>query len=85
MEYTTEITGIDELLKQYAPESRFSVRFDQTLFGNNWKALKDTRCIWCGNRLKLTQKGLYICKSVKHKKSFVIKKELFDEVITNII
>ena len=60
---------------------RFTIRYDQTLFGSNWNALLETRCPWCANRLKLSQKGLYICSGVKHKKSFVIKEELFKDIV----
>ena len=49
----------------------------QTLFGMDWKMLEKKRCVWCGNKLKLMMKQpKYYCSSPKHKKTFIVKKEV---------
>lgn len=53
-----------------------------TLFGNDWKALKDQRCPLCARKLvKILKSGAYICKSVQHKKQFFISAVKYAEVM----
>ena len=57
--------------------SRFKVVESDTLFDlekdEMFRILKAERCLKCGNKLKFMRNGkLAFCRSVKHKKSFII-------------
>ncbi len=61
-----KLTFVDDFMK------RFTLYHADTLFPPNWDALKDNRCILCGNRLKFPKaKVMAYCASKKHKR-FVI-------------
>lgn len=43
--------------------------------------LKQNRCLWCGNKLRFMQNGkMAFCKSVKHKKRFIISIEKLNKI-----
>lgn len=58
-----------------------TIRYQSGLFPPDWKMLLKGRCPVCMCCLHLTEKGLYICKGKKHRKTFVIKKDMFDQVV----
>jgi hypothetical protein len=71
---------ISELLGEEYLE-RFKVYHQATLFEPFWDALLLDRCPLCGSKLKkMKTKPLYYCKSIKHKRSFLIKQERLSEV-----
>lgn len=72
---------ISELLgKKYL--EKFKVFYPITLFPPNWNALLKNHCPICGNKLKIARVNkIAYCRSVKHKKPFVISIERLREVI----
>lgn len=45
-----------------------------TLFGTDWSLTERGLCGWCGNKLKVTLKGVQYCRGAKHpQKTFVLK------------
>lgn len=67
--------NIEEYLK------RFKVYHNATLFDPNWKALKESRCPLCGNKLKIPlYKKIVFCNSKKHK-TFVIDKKRLNYIV----
>lgn len=71
---------IKELLgKEYL--DKFKIIYSSILFEPNWEALKLNRCPLCGNKLKFPRnKEIGFCRSVKHKKSFVISNKRLKEI-----
>ena len=62
--------------------NNFKVVYPCTLFEPVWENLKVNRCPLCGNKLKFPfNKKIVICTSVKHRKSFVIRKERFEFIL----
>lgn len=62
---------------------RLKVQYPDTLFPPDWKALTQTRCPLCGCKLYQLRNTNWLCKSVKHKRRFVIKDNLFKEIVEN--
>lgn len=61
--------------------SRFKVFHPQTLFEPTWENLKENRCPLCSNKLKFPLKGgMVMCRSNKHGKPFIIKKETLNKL-----
>ena len=65
--------------------NRFKVYQADTLFDIDQKEmfflLKENRCLKCGNKLKFMRNGkLAYCRSVKHKKSFIIGIEKLNKI-----
>lgn len=57
----------------------------QTLLPPSWDNLRLTRCPFCGNRLSfMTARNMYLCKSKKHKKSFVIGREKLNRLFPQV-
>lgn len=60
---------------------KFKVFHEQTLFPPNWDALKENRCPLCSCLLKFPyNRSVAICRSKKHKKSFIIKLNILDKI-----
>lgn len=64
---------------------RFKVYESPLLFDIDQKemfaTLKQNRCLICGNKLKFMRNGkMAFCKSVKHKKSFIISVEKLNKI-----
>ncbi len=61
-------TNILNRFKVYESPLLFDIEQDEF-----YNSLKQNRCIYCGNKLKFMQNGkMAYCKSVKHKKPFLI-------------
>jgi len=58
---------------------RLEVRYADTLFPPQWENLKEQRCPLCSCKLYLSRRGVYFCKSVKHKR-FVIREKTYKEL-----
>ena len=70
----SELINTEEYLK------RFTVRFPDTLFPPNFKALKEQKCPLCGCKIYLMLNGKgYVCRSKKHKR-FYITSEVYKKL-----
>lgn len=59
--------NVDEYMK------RFKVFSPSTLFDPDLSLLKESRCILCANKLKITRDGKRAyCSSIKHKQRFIV-------------
>ena len=62
--------------KVYQSDLLFDIEKDEMFF-----LLKENRCLKCGNKLKFMRNGkLAYCRSVKHKKSFIISIEKLNKI-----
>lgn len=64
------------------------IEYADTLFGLDWDNLLHGRCPLCSCKLHQVRPldyGPWICKSVKHKKRFVIKNETYQQLCKEIL
>lgn len=69
----------EEYKKQYL--ERMRVFNSQTLFPPNWPALLLFKCPLCGNKLKLSRRGVYLCNGKKHGEQFIITKKRMEAIL----
>lgn len=74
------MNNISTLFDKESFLKKFTVHKPQTLFELEAKdiveAMKQKRCLLCGNKLKFPLKGKYaMCTSKKHAKPFLVLKE----------
>jgi hypothetical protein len=63
-------------------EKRFKLLPNETLFGLDWKNLTKTSCPVCGCKLHYSRnKNLYICRSITHRRKFVIKRPDLERIV----
>ena len=78
MEYKTQEIG--DFLQDF--KRRFKLTLPETLFGLDWKNLTKTCCPVCGCKLNYSfNKDMYICRSVRHRRKFVIKKPDLERIV----
>lgn len=78
------MNNISSLFNKEAYLEKFTVHKSQTLFELEAKdiveAMKQKRCLLCGNKLKFPLKGKYaMCTSKKHAKPFLVLKEKLEK------
>lgn len=73
---------INILGKDWLENLKKNIKHYPTLFSPNWEMLKQYRCPFCGNKLKLPRsKKILICSGKKHLKPFVIKDATFIDIV----
>ena len=74
----------DDYLKNYL--KRFQIIRNQTLLPMDWSMLVKNRCPHCFNKLsKMVTKNKLICRSKKHKRTFIISEHKINEVVNSLI
>lgn len=79
-----KLSSVEELLGENYLK-RFRVFYPQTLFPPNFDALKSYSCPLCSHKLKFPKRSkIAYCRSIKHKKPFVISSKRLLEIIYKI-